>query len=398
MWRKLSRALLPLFVFVSCAIAQNTATSSTQAVQIRILHNFTGGRDGCCIYGGLARDTAGSLYGVAYLNGNNAGGGDLFELSRVGPLYLFHVLHSFSVSNGECFATPTLDAAGNLFGVCAGYLYSGTLWEYSKEGTFSVLHTFNGLIDGAEPKGAVVVDQSGNVYGTTYTGGTGSSGTLWEYSPSSAAFTVLHSFANGTDGGLLPAGPAIDHTGKIWGTTASGPNCYYCGSGTVWNYDPASETFTTLFDLVSYGIQAVQSSLRVDAADNLFGTGFGPVRNNCGLVYALPKSSGYAPEVLYQFKATNGDGCLPYGNVTLDAADNIFGATYSGGSFGDGAVYQLAFADGKWSETILFSFNISDGLRAQSGLITDGRSHWYGTTAEGGNYGQGTVFELSGFR
>jgi uncharacterized repeat protein (TIGR03803 family) len=89
---------------------------------------------------------------------------------------------------------------------------------------------------------------------------------------------------------------------------------------------------------------------------------------------------------------------LAFGNVALDARGKLIGTTYAGGSFGDGTVYELEPVNGGWRETILYSFNISDGLRPQSGLITDGKTNWFGTTSEGGNYGQGVVFELSGVR
>ena len=391
-------ALVSILILVNSAFAQTSAsTSSDPVIGFRTLYNFTGGNDGCCIYGGLAADRTGSVYGVAYSGRTLSDYGDLFKLTYSGQGYSFQVLQGLAVAGGGCITTPTIDKAGNVFGVCdgaggvGGY---GTLWEYSHQGKFSILHAFNGLTDGSEPQDSVVLDKSGNIYGTTYTGGPGGSGTLWEYS-SAGVFTLLHAFADGDDGGLLPAGPAIDGNGIVWGTTESGPNCYYCGSGTVWSYDPALSTFTTVEDFNVSEIVAPMSRLAVDREGNLYGTGFTAARNNCGLVYELQASANYAPEVLYAFSKDGNDGCEPFGRVELDVQGNIFGATSYGGAHGDGVIYELTPGIG-WQETILHNFNLSDGSGPQSGLITNGANDWFGTTSSGGSGKWGTVFEISG--
>ena len=388
-----------LILFGSALGQTGASTNSEPGVAFRTLYNFTGGSDGCCIYGGLAGDQAGNLYGVAYSGNSNTGYGDLFKLTRGTRGYSFQVLQLLVVAGGGCLTTPILDRAGNVFGVCdgAGGGY-GTLWEYSHHGRFSILHTFNGLTDGSEPQDSVVLDTAGNIYGTAYSDGPGGGGTFWEYSPSSGGFTVLHGFANGDDGGRLSAGPAIDGNGKIWGTTESGPNCYFCGSGTVWNYDPVSGTFTTVLDFASTIIVEPMSRLAIDDAGNLFGTAFTAVRNNCGLVYELPVSANYAPEVLYQFTSIHGDGCESFGRVQLDGQGNLFGATYYGGYYGDGTVYELSPGKSGWQETILYTFNLNNGNGPQAGLITDGAGNWFGTTSTGGSATWGTVFEISGVK
>jgi uncharacterized repeat protein (TIGR03803 family) len=393
--RNLLGVVVSLLLAVTSAFAQ-THHETNPATSFQVLYNFTDYSDGCCIAAGVARDRGGNLYGVAYLSHNEAGFGDLYKLTPSAQGYKFQVLESFDSSNGGCMGTPTIDAAGNVFGVCRGAgIEDGTLWEYSR-GKFSVLHTFNGPTDGMDPVDSVAIDNAGNLYGTAYTYGPGQSGTLWKYSQSSG-FTVLHAFANGADGALLMAGPRIDAHGKIWGTTATGPNCYYCGSGTVWNYDLTSGTFTTVLDFGTSGILDSQSRLAFDAAGNVYGTAFGTTHGDCGLVYELQKSNNYAPVIAYAFTGSN-DGCDPFGSLILDSAGNIFGTAYSGGAANAGTVYELTPADGAWQETTLHSFSVSDGDRPQSGLVTDGQGNWFGTTAAGGSGSWGTVFELSGVK
>lgn len=391
---------ISILLLLSAAHGQNVSRAGAPAaVAFKVLYNFTGGADGCCLYGGLARDRKGNLYGVSYINNNGAGPGELFKLSPIGSIYTFQILHDFSSTAGLCITTPVLDREGNLFGVCTdvGAAF-GSLWEYSRDGQFSVLHTFDGLSDGMEPEDAVALDDAGNIYGTAFTSGPDGAGTLWEYTRSLHTFAVLHAFSNGDDGGILPAGPTFDGSGKLWGTTEYGPNCYYCGTGTVWSYDLASATFTTVLDFGSSGVNAPQSRLAHDAAGSLYGTAFGLTENNCGLVYELQKSQSFAPRILYSFTGKNGDGCYAYGNVALDEDGSLLGATYSGGNLGDGTVYKITKASASWKETTLHSFTLSDGFRPQSGLTTDGAGNWFGTASGGGNYGEGVVFQLSGIQ
>jgi len=257
--RNLRRFLLSVLILMSSAFGASKAHARPNSrVTFKVLYNFTGGSDGCCIYAGLNRNSDGSLYGVTYSDDNLTGDGVLFKLTPNQWGYTFHVVQNFSAEKGrECRAAPTRDNRGNLFGVCwgGGAGDRGTLWEYSRSGKFTVLHSFTGPGDGQEPEDSVALDRAGNIYGTTYTYGPGGSGTFWKYSLTSHTFTLLHSFADGDDGGLLPTGPRIDkETGMIWGTTETGPNCYYCGQGTVWNYDPSSGTFTTVLNLDSTDI------------------------------------------------------------------------------------------------------------------------------------------------
>jgi len=393
--------LSTLILVVSTFAASKAPLGHDHGVRFRVLHNFTGGADGCCILGGLARDYHGNLYGVAYSDNGLSGDGVLFKLTHTQQGYSFHVLHNFSAKTGrECITTPTLDRWGNLFGVCSGggdLNGDGTLWEYSHRGKFTVLRIFGGPPDGQSPQDSVAVDKSDHIYGTSYTWGPGGSGTFWRYSLHTGTFTLLHAFADGDDGGLLPAGPKIDHTGMVWGTTETGPNCYYCGHGTVWNYDPSTGTFATLLDLDNFDILAPQSRVVVGKQGNVYGTAFGTSgQYDCGLVYELQKANNYAPIVVHQFDNSNGDGCDPFGRVRFDQPGHLLGTTYDGGDFGDGAVYELKHQNGIWQETILHSFDLSDGWRPQSGLTTDRKGNWFGTTAMGGKHTWGTVFEISG--
>ncbi len=395
MSRNFSWALVSVLILVSTALAQTrTQTNSPPAIGFKTLYNFTGGNDGCCIFGGVARDKAGNLYGVAYLSDDLSNYGDLWELTQGASGYTFHILQSFSSTDGECTGTPTIDAAGNVFGACGGLVNGGTLWEYSNQGRFSVLHTFYAPAEGGGPDGSVAIDSSGNIYGTAGGYGPNGGGTLWEYS-TSGKLTVLHAFAlfYGSDGAGLPAGPRLDASGKLWGVTSQGPDCYACGNGTIWNYNLNSGTFTLVSNLDNTDIKHPQSRLTLDAAGNLYGTAYGLGIQDCGVVYELSPANNYQPVIVYHFSQII--GCEPIGRVSFDPQGNIFGTTYYGGA-GSGVAYELKLVNGVWKETLLHTFVGTDGTGPFGGLTSDGAGNWFGTTELGGSGKQGTVFEISG--
>jgi uncharacterized repeat protein (TIGR03803 family) len=392
----MQRALLCTVVFLLLVLSSGfSQANSDSSIAFKALYNFTNGTDGCCIFSGVARDIAGNLYGVAYANTNLSGYGDLFKLAPGASGYTLQVLQSFNGTNGgQCVGTPTVDNAGNIFGVCGGELNDGTLWKYSSQGKFSVLHTFYGPTEGMKPSGSVVIDNSGNIFGTAASYGPNEGGTLWKYS-ATGDFSVLHPFTVYGNDGSGPIGPTMDSTGKLWGVSALGPNCYACGNGTVWNYDPGMAVFTIVSNLDNTDIQKPQTRLALDSAGNFYGTAYG-LGYGCGVVYELSPGNDYQPVILYQF--TKVLGCELIGGVTFDAQGNIFGTTYLGGSANDGVAYELKMVNGVWKETVLHSFSGGDGNFPLTALTTDGAGNWFGTTQYGGSAGWGTVFEISGVK
>ncbi len=399
---KASAILLSILILTSGTFAAKTKVETPQGVGLKLLYNFQNNGDGGAIFGGVARDRQGNLYGVTEIDDQDHGYGTLFELTPGRRGYAFHILAHFSESTGTyCEATPIVDDAGNVFGVCTlGGAGHGTLWEYSHSGKFILLHSFSGPGDGMWPDDLVLIGS--DIYGTTAEWGSGSGGTFWKYSPRSQKFTLLHSFANGTDGGS-PGGPTIDHKGLLWGITVYGPNCYDCGDGTVWNYDPRSGTFTTVLDFSSTGISTPQSNFIVDQRGNLYGTAFPNGGSNFGMIYELEADNNYAPVLLYTF--TDKQNGVGPGQISFDQragdrgsswpVEDLVGTTYLGGEFGDGTIYELEYEDGGWQEVVLHSFDGSDGSSPLDGMVPDHKGNWFGTTVYGGNYGWGEVFEMS---
>lgn len=330
------------------------------------------------------------------------------------------VLHSFN-SDGmdgyQPYSNLIFDGAGNLYGTtskggihpCSSGGGCGAVFELSpKPGggwKEKIIHSFNGS-DGCEPLAGLILDATGNLYGTTSTCGAYGGGTVFQLSPNgSGGWTrkTLHTFGNGMDGSGPQAGMTFDDAGNLYGTTWGG-GLY--GFGTVFELSPSSNGGWTRKILHNFNDDGVDGKSPVaavvfDAMGNLYGTTLEGGTYNDGTVFELSrrKSGGWKEEVLYSFSGItgDGDGRLPWGGLTLDANGNLYGTTAAGGKYySNGTVFELSLEGGSWVETVVHSFgNGTDGANPRSGLIFDAAGNLYGTTYNGGTDNHGTVFELS---
>lgn len=313
-----------------------------------ILYSFAGGSDGSGPHG-LAMDKAGTLYGTTEAGGGATdcpyGCGTVFELAASGTE---SVLHAFKGGNdGEIpLGGLIIDSRGDLYGTTEKGGHNGIVFRIAPDGKEKIIHAFAGAGqgDGGQP-GAVTLakDSTGNMYGTTQAGGVYRYGTVFKLS-SDGTETVLYSFTGGSDGGAPYAGVIIDASGNLYGTTPryGDMNCNYGeGCGTV--FKVASDgTETTLYTFTDTGANAApMSPLVMDAAGNLYGTtnGFSP-----GGVFRL--SPDGTEKLIYTF--TGGlDGEAPYGGLIMDRKGRLYGTNSGGGGgncdngFGCGAVFEL---------------------------------------------------------
>ena len=151
-----------------------------------------------------------------------------------------------------------------------------------------------------------------------------------------------------------------------------------------------------------YGDALPIGGLTADAAGNLDGVTFYGGSYGNGMVYELtPIGDDWVETTLYSFNPSNGDGWAPTSPPVFDANGNLYGTTQFGGTgscsiFGCGTVYKLSpSGDATWKETILHNFNDTDGWQIHPGLIIDGAGNLYGMATGGGAYSAGTVFEMS---
>jgi uncharacterized repeat protein (TIGR03803 family) len=328
------------------------------------------------------------------------------------------VLHSFG--NGTDGVRPSagliFDAAGNLYGTTSegGAYGAGMVFELTPQAgggwTEKVLHSFKffSVTDGVQPDAGLIFDAAGNLYGTTTSGGAYNNGTVFELTRSPHAvgggwtLTLLHSFGNSTDGSAPSAGLIFDAAGNLYGTTSEGGTY---GAGTVFELTPAGGGWTeqVLHSFNNDGADGVSPSAGLirDAAGNLYGTTYAGGTDAIGTVFELiPMPSGsWTEKVLHSFTYSGTDGAYPTGLI-IDAAGNLYGTTAGGGTYTSGTVFELTRSPhavgGGWTLKVLHSFgNVTDGINPDSGLIFDGAGNLYGTTIGGPAYNNGTVFELT---
>jgi uncharacterized repeat protein (TIGR03803 family) len=199
-----------------------------------LLHSFNpSGPDGQVPDCTLIFDSAGNLYGTTNYGGT-FGSGTVFELSpNSGGGWTEKRLASFGNSGNDTYAPAgvVFDPAGNLYLTTAfgGFYSDGAVVELSPKAgggwTSKVIHNFDGA-DGHEPFDTLIIDSSGNLYGTTYAGGANGGGVAFELSPRAGGGwteTTLHSFTGTgtTDGGYPYAGLMFDAAGNLYGTTSA---------------------------------------------------------------------------------------------------------------------------------------------------------------------------------
>ncbi len=319
---------------------------------------------------------------------------------------------------GNPDASLTSDGAGNFYGTTeyGGAYFGGTVFELTPNGSGgwneTVLYSFCSVVGAHCTDGAtlfdsyVIFDSVGNLYGTTYAGGANGAGTVFELSPAGASWTetVLYNFCSQSgcaDGADPINGLIMDPAGNLYGTTLQGAN------GVVFELSPSGGGWTeqviytgsgpmgAVADSVPYGV----AGLAMDAAGNLYGTtGYGGGKGY-GMVYRLSpvENGGWKEKILYSFKGGNKDGSRPLAGVVLDAVGNIYGTTYEGGESGEGTVFELVAPVGKGSykEKVFWSFNGTDGSAPYGGLTLDSAGNLYGTATYGGSSGYGVVFEVN---
>ncbi len=254
----------------------------------------------------------------------------------------------------------TWDSPGNLYGTtfAGGQGDLGTVFELSPVTgggwSESTLYSFQGGSDGIEPRDPVTLDQGGNIYGVTETGGgqgscsgTDGCGTVFELTPNSGSWneSILYTFT--ADAGVPTGGLALDQYGDLYGVTNRGGYLALCG-------------------------------------------GIG-----CGTVFTLePYFGSWVFSLIYIFQDLT-DGASPYGGLAVSKMGVVYGTAASGGTFSSGTVFKVSNTQTEWVESTLYVFaGGTDGAYPGGNLILDVQGNLYGTTTSGGTYNQGTVFKL----
>ena len=308
-----------------------------------VLWNFNGA-DGVFPSGSLIFDSLGNIYGTTFTGGAN-GYGVVFELSPTGASWTETVLYNFCSQKGcPDGANPVngliMDPAGNLYGTTT-FGSSIGVFELSPSGggwTYQVIYTV------VDPVG-LTTDAAGNILGA-------SDYNVFELSPNGSGGwnpTVIYTFAGAPKDGYGAQGvPVLDQAGNLYGTTYSGGTKNY---GTVYKLSPITkgkkkgqwnEKILHSFRSSKDGANP-SAGVVLDAAGNIYGTTYYGGKSGVGTVFELMAPAGtdkyYKEKVLWTFNGS--DGMLPYGNPILDSAGNLYGTANEGGSYNAGVVFEV---------------------------------------------------------
>jgi uncharacterized repeat protein (TIGR03803 family) len=358
--------------------------------------------DGRAPEGSLVFDSAGNMYGTAS-GGGAHGHGEIFKITPSGQQ---QILYSFCSQPGcsdgsQPQSGVVMDSSGNLFGTAgAGANFGGVAYELTAGGTYQVLYQFCSqplCVDGNTPQGTLTLDGNGNLFGTTYSGGAAGKGTVFEI-PSGGTETVLYSFcslAACADGALPTSSVIMDTDGNMYGTTQTGGAN---NRGTIFEL-AADNTESVLYSFCPQvnctdGTYAF-GGLSMDSKGDLFGTTIYGGGANSGTVFELPK--GGTEMVLYSFcaLANCADGKNPFSGVIVDKKGTIFGTTEYGGNNNDGTAFSLTSAGQlNWSDNFCNRTKCGDGSVPVAGLVRGPKNYLYGSTASGGTKGGGVLYKI----
>ncbi len=350
----------------------------------------------------------------------------------------FKVIHSFSGypnDGSAAISNVVFDQAGNLYGTtpgggsgfACGDNGCGTAYQLSpnKDGSWTetVIYNFCSVVqnflcaDGAFPDAGLVLDRSGNLYGTTQLGGTkngcrmGGCGTVFELSPPTIpgeawTETVIYSFCTQFSGsecldGQEPVSQMVfDSSGNLYGTADLGGSGHTAfGGGVVFELSPGANGWVerVLYNFCTQGAdhdcldgQNPSAGVTFDVSGNLFGTTGYSGKDNAssgGTVYELsPLTGGWKHKTIFVIPPQSQSKTL-LGSISFDGPGNL----YSTFTIPNGGLFEWNI---KTKKVETFSFNGSDGENPQSGLYLDPRSgRAYGTTA-GGSSSAGNFFQF----
>ncbi len=392
-------AFAAVFLFVS------QASAATETV----LYTFTGGVDGAnpVDLGLLARDSAGTLYGTTQYGGT-CDNGTVFQLSNEGEET---VLHSFCLADGAGpFAGIIRDSSSNIYGTTTsgGNIGCGTVFKLVGS-TLTTLHNFSCDAGGSEPLG-IILDNSGNLYGVAGSGGVNQNGIAFEIS-NTGQFSVIYTFCslNGCADGSSPIGwLVLDNAGNLYGTTTNGgdSSCSSLGCGVVFELFKGNsgweEKVLHTFEgtdggfpvgIITYPVVSSSSQLV------FFGTtSAGGMAGNGTIFEMVRGKAGFNFTTLHNFNGS--DGISPVGRLKI-IGNRIFGTTDYAGSGGYGTVFEMTRTNEGLTETTLYSFTkTNDGGWPESGVVADTTGNLYGAAKYGGSNacypdGCGVIFEVT---
>ena len=331
------------------AWAMVSTPSMGQIYSVSVVHSFGGGSipdDGARPDYPPTLASDGNFYGTTSQGGTTAihgstGAGVAYKMALDGTLTILHNFADGSVPNdGDDPACPLIeDTNGDLYGTTfvGGVNRSGTVFEMTKAGVVTILHSFGGTGDGFHPIGPLTHAADGTLLGTTRDGGANGTGTVFSITPS-GTYTLLHSMNlvlnTNTDGRGPNSGLLDGQDGFFYGTAALG------GSNDVGTVFKVKEdgTFSVVHTMTTDEGGGPFYGLALGTDGNFYGVNNG---SQAGYGNVFKMTPGGTVTIVHAFSGVGTDGAVPSSTPTIDASGNLYGTFSSGGEFDNGGAYMI---------------------------------------------------------
>jgi uncharacterized repeat protein (TIGR03803 family) len=425
---RLASVVRSLAIACVLVLVLTTMLALSAAAQYSVVYNFTGGLDGANPVLSLTLNQGGSLFGT--IPGGSNSPGSVYELRYVNSGWIFAPLYSFQGTDGAGpAAAVTLAPNGVVYGSTqsGGATNQGVVYMLRPSPTppltplapwnETMLDSFPGVPDGAGPTGKLVLDSAGNLYGTTYQGGSYGKGDVYELSPTSNGWveSVLYSFSGGTDGGMPDSGVVIDSAGNLYGTAIMGgdPSCQ---CGVVFQLTPSSSGWN---ETVLYSFQPADGGIPIaglawDSSGNLYGgtcelgksldhrTGLGGTvksqsrRSSGGGISTVFQLGLFGGQWVYFNLYTFNDSTCIFDHLAVDVVGAVWGTSPTAGTYGAGKLFWLLQENGLWQYGEAYDFTGgTDGGMPYAGPSISPLGYVYGAAYGGGSYNEGVIYQFT---
>lgn len=294
----------------------------------------------------------------------------------------FVAASALSFALGACSTVDSAPGWSNAAGVPAART------SQRAANTLTVLHSFqSGGTDGLNPRGGVILDGAGNIFGTTVWGGTNDWGTIYELKPASGSYTesIVYNYDGSTGAGPWAA-PLEDQNANLYVTNFFSGVFELSPTGSGYEVVGIGQMISSKGDYPTAGVLAIGPTIYTAA---VYGALYGQ-----GSIVAMDASNITNVTDVWDFKGPPSDGARPLDTLVADAGGSIYGATNVGGVENLGAVFRFIPKSGK--ERLLWSFHgKKDGANPKDPLVIDTSGNIYGTTFYGGKDNLGVIFKLS---
>lgn len=342
-----------------------------------------------CLFNSPSSFSQVQIWGVSPTGGSESSG-SVFNFYDNGTGFLQKSQFTSSTDGKKPQSSVLLSQNGKYYGITSsgGNNNAGTIFQYDHETGFEVLHHLNPPIDGSGSKGDLIEVAPGEFIGTTQTSGHYGSGTIFKFSLNQG-FSVLHHFQS-SQGGAPSGGLVYDsQTNNIYGACSSGGSA---GSGVVFLLNLSQNQYSVIHNFAgSSGGSYPQGGVVLASDGMLYGTTQYGGSNNQGSIFKLnPQTNAF--EIIYSLNSVTGDGRYPFSKL-IEAEEGVLAGTCNeGGTSGNGTVFKIS-TTGEFTRLRSLSASSTGGY-PKAGLSLADEGLMYGVTEFGGSQGFGTIFTI----